>query len=173
MSTTATFSALSLSTAFNSNAATSYISLNWISDAGLSICNSRASGLVNIPYTDGVISMTMDLLVADSLSHDLVLGMDWFLFLRSTAPHVIVNFSSGPLDLHQPLPSRLAPNFGHTYGPLGPGISFGFALLDTLPIDTPYARWRCSSGWYAYGYLIAISTFERPVRAFKLLAREM
>ncbi|KAJ7511408.1 hypothetical protein B0H11DRAFT_2215231 [Mycena galericulata] len=98
MSAAATFSDVAVSTAFNSAAATSCISLAWILNAGLQTHNSRASGLVKLPCKDGIISMTMDIPVAASLTHDLVLGMDWFHFVRAAAPQLIVHLSSGSLD---------------------------------------------------------------------------
>ncbi|KAJ7662882.1 hypothetical protein B0H17DRAFT_1093318, partial [Mycena rosella] len=109
MSAPATFSNVVVSTAFDSDAATSRISLAWILDAGLHTSNSRATGLVTLPYDGGVISMTMHILVASSLSHDLVLGMDWYEFMHAAAPQIIFHLSSGPLDLRHPLPSRLGP----------------------------------------------------------------
>ncbi|KAF7354502.1 hypothetical protein MVEN_01139500 [Mycena venus] len=118
MSTTATFSNVAVSTAFNGDAATSCISLAWILNAGLRTSNSRVSGLVNLPCEDGVISMTMDIPVVASLSHDLVLGMDWFQFVRAAAPQIIVHLSSGSLDVRQPLPSRFGAN-SHTVPSMG------------------------------------------------------
>ncbi|KAJ7936603.1 hypothetical protein B0H13DRAFT_2303649 [Mycena leptocephala] len=110
MSATATFANVAVSTAFNGDAAASCISLAWILNSGLRTYNSRASGLVKLPCDDGVISMTMDIPVAASLSHDLVLGMDWFQFVRAAAPQTIVYLSSGSLDVRQPLRSRFRAN---------------------------------------------------------------
>ncbi|KAJ6529956.1 hypothetical protein DFH09DRAFT_1093767 [Mycena vulgaris] len=108
MSAPATFSNVAVSTAFNSNAATWCISLAWIMSSGLRTCDSRASVLLNLPSDNGVISMTMDSIpVAASLSHDLVLGIDWFQFVHAAAPQSIVHLNSGSLDVRHPLPSRL------------------------------------------------------------------
>ncbi|KAJ7084566.1 hypothetical protein B0H15DRAFT_1023721 [Mycena belliarum] len=91
MSATATFSNIAVSTTFDNEAATSSISQAWVLKAGLDTCNSVASGLVTIPCDGGVISMSMNVPVAASLSHDLVFGMDWLQFLRAAAPQLVVH----------------------------------------------------------------------------------
>ncbi|KAJ7096148.1 hypothetical protein C8R44DRAFT_989427 [Mycena epipterygia] len=123
-----TFSNVVVSTAFDSDAATSCISLAWILDAGrhMHTSNSCATGLVTLPYDGGVISMTMDILVASSLSHDLLLGMDWYEF-KLCACYV-----------HRLLTCTAALPRGYRWNP------FGLALIDAplidAPISSPHSR---------------------------------
>lgn len=73
--------------------------------------NSQVSGLLTLPCDAGVISMFLNNVpVAAFLASDLVLGLDWFNFVRSSAPELVVYLSSGAsLDVRRPLISESGP----------------------------------------------------------------
>ncbi|KAJ7241206.1 hypothetical protein B0H12DRAFT_1133852 [Mycena haematopus] len=108
MSSLATFCNVPVSTGFDGLAATSRVSLDWVMNSGLHTHSSQASGLLTLPCDLGVISMYLnDIPVTASLASDVVLGLDWLNFVRSSAPELIVHLSSDvSLDLrHSPLPA--------------------------------------------------------------------
>jgi hypothetical protein len=118
---TATFCNVPVSAVFDSTAAASCISLDWIMNAGLRTRHSRASGLLTLPSSSGVISVSIqDVPVVASLPSDLVLGVDWFQFLcgSDSGSEVIVYLSSGPLELRR----RLVPLTQETEAPLPTGM---------------------------------------------------
>ncbi|KAJ7832273.1 hypothetical protein B0H13DRAFT_2679174 [Mycena leptocephala] len=82
MTSIATFCDVPVSAVFNSNAASSSVSLDWVMNSGVPTQNSRASGLLSLPCDAGVMSMFLnDISVAASSPSDLVLGLDWFQFV--------------------------------------------------------------------------------------------
>jgi hypothetical protein len=90
-------------------------------NAGLRTRHSRASGLLTLPSSSGVISVSIqDVPVVASLPSDLMLGVDWFQFLcgSDSGSEVIVYLSSGPLELRQ----RLVPLTQETEAPLPTGM---------------------------------------------------
>ncbi|KAJ6514334.1 hypothetical protein C8R47DRAFT_1190487 [Mycena vitilis] len=100
MSPLATLCDLPIRTGFDGHAATSCVSLDWVIKSGLRAPTSPLSGLLTLPCDIGVISMVLkDLLVTDSPSCDLLLGLDWFNFVRSSEPELVVHLDSGSLDL--------------------------------------------------------------------------
>ncbi|KAJ7239559.1 hypothetical protein B0H12DRAFT_1074960 [Mycena haematopus] len=104
MSSLNTFCDVPVSTGFDDHSATSRVSLDWVHNSGLLIHNSEASGLLVLQCDVGVISMFLnDVPVAASLASDLVLGLDWFNFVRSSAPELVVRLDSGvSLDFRHP-----------------------------------------------------------------------
>lgn len=105
MSSPATFCDVALSAVFDSNSASSSVSLDWIVNSGLHTQNSQAAGLLALPCDAGVIFMCINLRVTASLPYDLVLGLDWFHFICESTSGIVVHLSSGPLDLRCPLPT--------------------------------------------------------------------
>ncbi|KAJ6505644.1 hypothetical protein C8R47DRAFT_1066553 [Mycena vitilis] len=106
MSPLATLCNLPIHTAFNGHATTSCVSLDWVNKSGLRTLDSRFSGPLTLLSDVGVISMRLnDIPVADSLSSDLLLGLDWFNFARSCAPDLVVYMDSGSINLRQPVVS--------------------------------------------------------------------
>ncbi|KAJ7451909.1 hypothetical protein FB451DRAFT_1374177 [Mycena latifolia] len=103
MSSVATFCDVPISTAFDSHAATSCVSLAWVINSGLRTRNSQASGVLTLPCNTGVISMVLNNIpVAASPASDLLLGLDWLDFATSLAPELVVYLDSGvSLDLRR------------------------------------------------------------------------
>ncbi|KAJ7625277.1 hypothetical protein DFH06DRAFT_1339623 [Mycena polygramma] len=100
----ATLCDLPISTGFDSHSAASYLSRDWVVKSGLSTRDSQISGLLTLPSDVGVISLRLNnVSVTDSLSADLLLGLDWFHFARFSAPELVVHLDSGSLDLRHPL----------------------------------------------------------------------
>lgn len=96
MSSLATFCDVPVSAAFDAHAATCRVSLEWVISSGLSTHNSQISGLLTLPCDVGVMSMALNNVpVIVSLASDLVLGMDWLHFVRSSAPDLVVRLGSG------------------------------------------------------------------------------
>ncbi|KAF8153577.1 hypothetical protein K438DRAFT_1987542 [Mycena galopus ATCC 62051] len=55
-------------------------------NSGLRTYNSRVSGLLTLPSNTGVLSTALtNVSVTSSLPSDIVLGLDWFEFVRSSA----------------------------------------------------------------------------------------
>ncbi|KAF7362918.1 hypothetical protein MVEN_00146600 [Mycena venus] len=104
MSSLATFCDVPVSTGFEGHFATCRVSLEWVVNYGLPTHNSQVSGLLTLPCDAGVVSMFLNNVpVAASLASDLVLGLDWFNFVRSSAPELVVHLSSGvSLDVRRP-----------------------------------------------------------------------
>ncbi|KAJ7620416.1 hypothetical protein FB45DRAFT_1006943 [Roridomyces roridus] len=92
----------------NMDAATSYISLAWVLDSGLHTRNFPAAGLLALPYDGGVFSMSTELAISASLSHDLVLGLDWYSSVCTTAPQILGLLTLAALDLHLPLSTAVS-----------------------------------------------------------------
>ncbi|KAJ7225226.1 hypothetical protein B0H12DRAFT_1149335, partial [Mycena haematopus] len=108
----ATFCDLRVSAVFDANAAGSSVSLDWVLNSGIRSQNSRASGVLSLPSVAGVVSVSMnDIPVVVSLPSDLVLGLDWFQFVSGFKPGLVVQLSSGPLELRwPPLPAITDPS---------------------------------------------------------------
>ncbi|KAJ6467085.1 hypothetical protein C8R47DRAFT_1234391 [Mycena vitilis] len=103
MSPLATLCDLPIRTLFDCHAATSCASLDWVTKSGLGALDSQISGPLMLPSDVGVISMRLNNIpVAVSLSSDLLLGLDWFDFVRSRAPHLVIHLDSGSLDFRRP-----------------------------------------------------------------------
>ncbi|KAJ7617079.1 hypothetical protein FB45DRAFT_1104216 [Roridomyces roridus] len=92
----------------NMDAATSYISLAWVLDSGLHTRNFPAAGLLALPYDGGVFSMSTELAISASLSHDLVLGLDWYSSVCAAAPQILGLLTLAALDLHLPLSTAVS-----------------------------------------------------------------
>ncbi|KAF8147210.1 hypothetical protein K438DRAFT_1986455 [Mycena galopus ATCC 62051] len=139
-----------ISAIFDSNAATSYISLDWVINTGLRTQNSRASGVLTLPSSAGTIFASIkDVPVVPSLPSDLVLGVDWFQSLCGiVGTEVTVYLGSGALDLRQPLtPSPDAslttvPSLRPMSGPLMlPGaMSMDASPTSSLPVSSAKPR---------------------------------
>ncbi|KAJ7235036.1 hypothetical protein B0H12DRAFT_1142235 [Mycena haematopus] len=108
----ATFCDLRVSAVFDVNAAGSSVSLDWVLNSGIRSQNSRASGVLSLQSVAGVVSVSMnDIPVAVSLPSDLVLGLDWLQFVSGFKPGLVVQLSSGPLELRwPPLPAITDPS---------------------------------------------------------------
>lgn len=92
-----------ISAGFDTHAATSSVSLDWVINSGLRMHNSQVSGVLTLPCNVGVISMALNNLpVTASPPSDLLLGLDWFNYAQFSAPRV-VHLDSGSLDLRRPL----------------------------------------------------------------------
>ncbi|KAJ7191027.1 hypothetical protein B0H12DRAFT_1148001 [Mycena haematopus] len=102
MASRATFCDVPVSTVFDCNAPISSVSLDWVINSGLRTSNSRASGVLTLPCTSGLISTHVNNLpVASSLPSDVVLGLDWFRFVSEHTSESAVRLSSGLLELRQ------------------------------------------------------------------------
>ncbi|KAJ7070374.1 hypothetical protein B0H15DRAFT_807093 [Mycena belliarum] len=100
----ATFCDVPLSTRFDGHTTTSLVSLDWVFNSGLRALNSQLSGLLTLPCEDGVISMVLNSTVTASLASDMVLGLDWYNFVKSSMPQLVVHLGSGVvLDLQDPM----------------------------------------------------------------------
>ncbi|KAJ6449064.1 hypothetical protein C8R45DRAFT_947607 [Mycena sanguinolenta] len=90
-----------ISTGFDGRAPKSWVSLDWVFGSGLRTRGSQLSGLLTLPCDVGVISMSLDVLVAASLGCDLVLGLDWLHYvLQNFAESLVVHLTCGSLDLY-------------------------------------------------------------------------
>ncbi|KAF7333268.1 ATP-dependent DNA helicase [Mycena sanguinolenta] len=104
MAPLASFCNVPISVVFDSNAAISSISLDWVMNSRLRTHDSRVSGLLTLPSNTGILSAALSSLsVASSLPCDLVLGLDWFQFVRNSASdtNIIVYLGSGPLEIRR------------------------------------------------------------------------
>ncbi|KAF7364201.1 hypothetical protein MSAN_01079400 [Mycena sanguinolenta] len=123
MSSPATFCNVPVSTEFDGCAACSYASLEWVINSGLRTRDSQVSGSLALPCNVGVISMYLNNVpVAASLASDLVLGLDWFDFVRNSVSGdaVVVHLTGGPLQLRQPkIDSGPIPSSSTTASALG------------------------------------------------------
>ncbi|KAJ6477700.1 hypothetical protein C8R45DRAFT_1102003 [Mycena sanguinolenta] len=106
MSAPATFCNVPVSTAFNGRSPCSYVSLAWVINSGLHTRDYQVSGLLRLPCNVGDISMHLNNVpVAASLDSDLVLGLDWFHFVQTSASSdvaVVVHLTRGSLQLRRP-----------------------------------------------------------------------
>ncbi|KAJ7127328.1 hypothetical protein C8R43DRAFT_1240451 [Mycena crocata] len=100
--TSATFCNLPLSTAFDSNAEKSALSLDWVLNSGVAAVRSAASGILTLPCENGVFCLEINLPIVSSLPFDLVLGRDCLQYCRESAPDTTIYLSSGQVDLRRP-----------------------------------------------------------------------
>ncbi|KAJ7939081.1 hypothetical protein B0H13DRAFT_2300816 [Mycena leptocephala] len=100
MSPAAAFCNSPVSTGFDSRAARSCASLDWVLNSGLRTRASQFSGPLTLPCHADVISVCLhDIPVNASLPYDLVPGLDWLNLVRNFASQLVVHLSSGSLDL--------------------------------------------------------------------------
>ncbi|KAJ6450748.1 hypothetical protein C8R45DRAFT_1223974 [Mycena sanguinolenta] len=81
----ATFCNVPVSAEFDGRTTCSYVSRNWLITSGLTRDGSRVSGVLSLPCNVGVISVRLNNVpVSSSAASDLVLGLDWFNFVRNS-----------------------------------------------------------------------------------------
>ncbi|KAK6971454.1 hypothetical protein R3P38DRAFT_2423941, partial [Favolaschia claudopus] len=93
---------LYLSTAFDNEAPSSLLSLDWVLSAGVPTQNSVASGTLVLPQWSLSLpptSFALDIRVSSSLPYDLVLGQDWAQYCRDSALEDCFALTTGPVDL--------------------------------------------------------------------------
>ncbi|KAJ7200370.1 hypothetical protein GGX14DRAFT_660283 [Mycena pura] len=80
------------------------LSLDWILANGISVRNSVASGVLSLPYGDGLCSLEMHLSPAASLAYDLVLGRDWVLLCRDSQMDKPFALTAGIVNICNSIP---------------------------------------------------------------------
>ncbi|KAJ7503892.1 hypothetical protein B0H11DRAFT_2273676 [Mycena galericulata] len=132
MSSLASFCNVPVSARFDAHSATCCVSLDWVVNSGLRTHNSRISGPLTLPCNVGVMSMILnDVPVTVSLAPDLVLGLNWLNFVRSSAPDLVLHLGSGlSLDVQRPpIPaigvSESGSPMSSAVAPPSPSVSLG------------------------------------------------
>ncbi|KAJ6455337.1 hypothetical protein C8R47DRAFT_1203832 [Mycena vitilis] len=153
MSSLATLCDLPIRTVFDGTK-TSCVSLDWVIKSGLRTLDSQISGPLTLSSDVGVVSMRVnDIPVADSLPSDLLLGLDWFDFVRSSAPELVVHLDyGGSLEFRHsppsivdtaesgPLSTAIPPVAGVDGSLLPSSVSLGNPDAVTAPSSIPHTR---------------------------------